>query len=62
MTRYVRRPRAHWAEDVPLILNSIQVEGAPPKDTGVLDTDGTPLYSLPDEIGFLATRQFTERP
>ncbi len=57
MTRYVRikRQASHdWFE--PLIPN-IQVDESAPKDTGLLDVDGQPLYSLPDEIGFLAERQ-----
>lgn len=61
MTRYVRfRPKLWWDDEHPMIPG-IQVDITPPKETGVLDTDGTPLYSVPDEIGFLATRQMTER-
>lgn len=64
MPRYVSRPKAFWEdEDFPMVPE-LSVDLSPPKDTGLLDRSGEPLYRLPDEIGFLralASKSFTER-
>lgn len=56
MARYTTaaRARAEWYEDrpVPPLGQPIAYE-SDPVDTGLKDSEGRPIYRLPDEIGFL---------
>lgn len=55
MPRYVRgrriQPTAEWDDAYPLI-SVPTVEMQPPRDSGLVDADGTPIYSVADPVGF----------
>ena len=59
MSRYIARniPKADYSEDRAIQpLGHPQVFVAEPVNTGIVDKNGTPIYRLPDQIGFLPSK------
>lgn len=59
MPRYVvMAPRAeYWSDrEMPSLPHPIAYESGP-VDTGLKDSEGRPIYRMPDQIGFLRDNQ-----
>ncbi len=59
MSRYITAPRKLWweyGEDAQPVAHPT-VYDADPVKTGIVDKNGTPIYRLPDQIGFLRTKE-----
>lgn len=60
MPRDVRKPRSGWDDQDEPIRLSLTVYDDEPEPTGLLDQDGTELYRVPDQIGFVRAREETD--